>query len=237
MDKELSKRMAALDWTLLQRNLDEQGFATFPPILDPDQCSNIMASYGEESLYRKTIDMKRYRFGAGEYKYFQSPLPDILQQLREGFYPELALTANRWLGQLGKESRYPASLQEFLQECHEAGQERSTPLILKYEAGGYNCLHQDLYGEIFFPFQVLLTLTQEEIDYEGGEFLLVEQRPRAQSRGHVIRLERGAGVIFPTQFRPVQGTRGYYRATLRHGVGTVTAGKRYSLGIIFHDAT
>ncbi|MBE9918074.1 2OG-Fe(II) oxygenase [Paenibacillus donghaensis] len=236
MSKGLPERFVGMDWSAVQRSLDEQGFAVFPPILDTEECDALIASYDADDLYRKTIDMKRYRFGIGEYKYFHSPLPEVLQQLRAAFYPQLAAAANRWMERLGKEASYPASLPEFLDKCHQAGQNRSTPLILKYEAGGYNCLHQDLYGEVFFPFQVLLTLNQKETDYEGGEFLLVEQRLRAQSRGHVIRPERGGGVIFPTSFRPVQGTRGYYRTTLRHGVGTVTAGTRYSLGIIFHDA-
>ncbi|GIO65779.1 2OG-Fe(II) oxygenase [Paenibacillus sp. FSL M7-1455] len=237
MHNEVSERVAALDWDALHRDLDQQGFAVFRPILTPEECEAFIASYPAEELYRKTIDMKRYRFGLGEYKYFQSPLPSRLQQLREAFYPPLAAAANRWLEQLGKEPGYPGTLSAFLEKCHEAGQRRPTPLILKYEAGGYNCLHQDLYGEVYFPFQVLLTLNRKDVDYEGGEFLLVEQRPRAQSRGHAIKLERGAGVIFPTSFRPVQGARGHYRAFLRHGVGTVTAGKRYSLGVIFHDAT
>lgn len=237
MHKDAGELVQGLDWNSLQQQLDEQGYATFSPILSADQCAEFIQAYGEESLYRTTIDMKRYRFGVGEYKYFQSPLPKMLLQLREAFYPELAHAANRWLTHLGQERRYPDSLDVFLEECRQAGQTRTTPLILKYEAGGYNCLHQDLYGDVFFPFQVLLTLNQQGEDYEGGEFLLVEQRPRQQSRGHVIRLEQGAGVIFPTSFRPVEGTRGYYRATLRHGVGTLTSGTRYSLGIIFHDAT
>lgn len=237
MLKEVAERIAALNWSVIQRDLDQEGFAVFQPILAPEECEAMIASYDAEDLYRKTIDMKRYRFGLGEYKYFQSPLPRQLQQLREAFYSPLAAAANRWLEQLGKAPRYPDALSDFLSECHEAGQVRPTPLILKYEAGGYNCLHQDLYGEVFFPFQVLLLLNRRDEDYEGGEFLLVEQRPRAQSRGHVIKLERGAGVIFPTSYRPVEGKRGYYRASLRHGVGTVSAGTRYSLGIIFHDAT
>lgn len=180
--------------------------------------------------------MARYRFGEGEYRYYQAPLPSHLQELREGFYPPLAETANRWQEMLGREPIYPTALTEFLEKCHEHGQTRSTPLILKYEAGGYNCLHQDMYGEVFFPFQVVFALNQKEKDYTGGEFLLMEQRPRAQSRGHVITLEQGAGLIFPTSYRPVMGTRGYYKNTLRHGVSTITAGMRYSLGIIFHDA-
>lgn len=202
MHNEVSERVAALDWDALHRDLDQQGFAIFRPILTPEECEAFIASYPAEELYRKTIDMKRYRFGLGEYKYFQSPLPSRLQQLQEAFYPPLAAAANRWLEQLGKEPGYPCTLSAFLEKCHEAGQRRPTPLILKYEAGGYNCLHQDLYGEVYFPFQVLLTLNRKDVDYEGGEFLLVEQRPRAQSRGHAIKLERGAGVIFPTSFRP-----------------------------------
>ncbi|GAB6931164.1 2OG-Fe(II) oxygenase [Paenibacillus sp. JCM 10914] len=236
MPRPLSARIAGLDWEGIQAALDEQGYARIPKLLTPEECSEMMNTYTEEERFRRTIDMARYRFGVGEYKYYQAPLPEWLQQLREGFYPHLAQTANRWLSQLGGEERYPASLSEFLDLCHAQGQERSTPLILKYEAGGYNCLHQDLYGDEFFPFQVVFGLNKKEVDYDGGEFLLVEQRPRAQSRGHVITLEQGAGLIFPTNHRPVQGTRGYYRTTLRHGVSTITSGTRYSLGVIFHDA-
>lgn len=236
MPNRLAERIAALDWNSLQQTLDEQGYAAIPTLLDKAQCNEIIDTYGEEVHFRNTIDMARYRFGIGEYKYYQAPLPDLLQQLREGFYPELAKTANRWLEQLGRDAIYPAALPAFLERCHEQGQLRSTPLILKYEAGGYNCLHQDLYGEVFFPFQVVFALNQKETDYTGGEFLLLEQRPRAQSRGHVLTLEQGAGLIFPTNHRPVPGSRGYYKTTLRHGVSTITSGKRYSLGIIFHDA-
>ncbi|MFP3389894.1 2OG-Fe(II) oxygenase [Brevibacillus sp. SIMBA_040] len=236
MPNRLAERIAALDWAHLQQTLDEQGYAILPSILEPDQCKDIIATYSDDALFRSTIDMARYRFGIGQYRYYQAPLPPLLQQLREGFYPELAKAANRWLGQLGKDAIYPATLSDFLDRCHQHGQSRPTPLLLKYEAGGYNCLHQDLYGEVYFPFQVVFVLSQKEIDYTGGEFLLLEQRPRAQSRGHVITLAQGAGLIFPTNHRPVAGARGYYRATLRHGVSTITAGNRYSLGIIFHDA-
>ncbi|MCR8634267.1 2OG-Fe(II) oxygenase [Paenibacillus radicis (ex Xue et al. 2023)] len=236
MPNRLAKRMAALDWSLLQKSLDEQGYAELPVLLDQAQCTEIMNTYEEAALFRSTIDMARYRFGIGEYKYYQAPLPDLLQQLREGFYPELALTANRWLEQLGRNTVFPPALPAFLDLCHQQGQLRSTPLILKYETGGYNCLHQDLYGEVFFPFQVVFALNQRGKDYTGGEFLLTEQRPRAQSRGHVLTLEQGAGIIFPTNHRPVLGARGYYKTTLRHGVSTITSGARYSLGIIFHDA-
>ncbi|PCL93634.1 2OG-Fe(II) oxygenase [Paenibacillus lautus] len=236
MPNPLEQRLKNLDWPAVQAALDEQGYAVIPKLLLPEECAEIIGTYTEEQRFRSTIQMARHRFGLGEYKYYQAPLPETLQQLREGLYPELALTANRWLNRLGHEEKYPASLDEFLGMCHAQGQERSTPLILKYEAGGYNCLHQDLYGDEFFPFQAVFVLNEKEVDYTGGEFLLVEQRPRAQSRGHAIALDQGAGLIFPTNHRPVQGTRGYYRTTLRHGVSTVTSGTRYSLGIIFHDA-
>jgi hypothetical protein len=232
----MKERIVSLDWSKLQQTLDEQGYAKIPVLMDKDQCCEIMNTYEQASYFRSTINMARYRFGEGEYKYYQAPLPDLLQQLREGFYPELAKTANRWQEQLGREAVYPATFPEFLEQCHQQNQLRSTPLILKYEVGGYNCLHQDLYGDVFFPFQVVFALNQKETDYTGGEFLLVEQRPRAQSKGHVITLEQGAGLIFPTNNRPVMGTRGYYRTTLRHGVSTVTSGTRCTLGIIFHDA-
>ncbi|MBD5798462.1 prolyl 4-hydroxylase subunit alpha [Bacillus pseudomycoides] len=236
MSKLLTDRIFSLDWNSLQQMLDEQGYAAIPALLDVKQCNEIIDTYEEKGLFRSTVNMARYRFGVGEYKYYQAPLPDLLQQLREGLYPELAKTANRWLEQLNRSPEYPETLEMFLDQCHQAGQNRPTPLILKYEAGGYNCLHQDLYGDISFPFQVVFTLNQRNEDYTGGEFLLIEQRPRAQSRGHVITLNRGEGLIFSTQYRPVLGTRGYYRVALRHGVSTVSSGMRYSLGVIFHDA-
>ncbi|MFF2093422.1 2OG-Fe(II) oxygenase [Paenibacillus sp. NPDC058174] len=236
MSDQLSKRLAHVDWLRLQEELDEQGFAVIPALLDSGQCQKLISAYEDEALYRKTIRMERYSFGEGEYKYFSAPLPDLLQQLREGLYPELAKAANRWQERLGRDSDYPEQLSGFLAQCREQGQLQPTPLILKYEAGGYNCLHQDLYGDVYFPFQTVIALNQTGQDYTGGEFMLVEQRPRAQSRGHVIRLEQGEALVFPTQYRPVQGSRGYYRTTLRHGVSTITAGTRYSLGVIFHDA-
>ena len=236
MAERLATRIADLNWELIQQSLDECGYMKLPSLLSEVECKEIMHTYEEEGRFRSTIDMARYRFGIGEYKYYNRPLPSLLQQLREGLYPELAIAANRWLEQLGHPASYPATLAEFLDQCHREGQDRPTPLILKYEAGGYNCLHQDLYGKVYFPFQVVFALNQREVDFTGGELLLVEQRPRAQSRGHVISLQRGEGLIFPTHHRPVLGTRGYYRTTLRHGVNTVATGTRYSLGIIFHDA-
>ncbi|ERM18153.1 2OG-Fe(II) oxygenase [Brevibacillus laterosporus] len=232
----LTERIAAIDWNKVQQTMDEQGYATIPTFLTKKECNEIINTYEKEEYFRNTIDMARFRFGIGEYKYYQAPLPTMLQQLREGFYPELAKTANRWLKQLDDGACYPPFLSEFLTECHQQGQTRSTPLLLKYEAGGYNCLHQDLYGDVYFPFQVVFALSQKEIDYTGGEFLLLEQRPRAQSRGHVITLEQGSGLIFPTNNRPVLGSRGYYRTKIKHGVSTITSGTRYTLGIIFHDA-
>ncbi|WP_068775884.1 2OG-Fe(II) oxygenase [Paenibacillus sp. FJAT-26967] len=236
MYNRLAERLAALDWGELHRTLDIQGYAKLPVLLEHDHCQAIINTYDQEECFRSTINMARYRFGEGEYKYYAAPLPNILQQLRERLYPQLAIAANRWLAYLGGKGIYPASLAEFLSQCHQLGQTRTTPLILKYDTGGYNCLHQDLYGDLSFPFQVVFALNQHGTDYTGGEFLLVEQRPRAQSRGHAINLEQGAGLIFPTQHRPAKGTRGYYRMTNRHGVSTVHSGTRYSAGIIFHDA-
>jgi uncharacterized protein len=236
MSMRIPERIAAMDWALLHEALDEQGYACLPPLLRKEECRDLIGLYDEEERFRSRIDMAKYRFGIGEYKYFQSPLPPLIQELRTAFYPELGKAANRWRRLLGQEASYPAELSDFLAACHRHMQVRSTPLILKYETGGYNCLHQDLYGEMFFPFQVVLMLNEKGTEYTGGEFLLVEQRPRAQSRGHVLSLGQGAGVIFPTQRRPAAGKRGYHQHTIRHGVSTITSGARYSIGIIFHDA-
>lgn len=179
--------------------------------------------------------MERFRFGSGEYKYFSYPLPKIIQGLRSRLYPPLAEIANRWAELLGQSTRYPKTLDEYTDACHAKGQTRPTPLMLKYGPGGYNCLHQDLYGELLFPFQCTIILSSIS-DYEGGEFLLVEQRPRAQSRGEVIRCDQGQMIVFPVRDRPVRGTRGYYRTNMRHGVSTIRKGERYTLGIIFHDS-
>lgn len=221
MVQDIKTRVEGLDWECIQNELDEQGFAKLPTILTKEECESFMEMYGEEELYRTTINMTRYRFGNGEYKYFSYPFPDIIQHLRESFYSELAKTANRWLGYLKKTERYPQHLQDFLNTCEEFNQTRPTPLLLKYEAGGFNCLHQDLYGDLFFPFQVVFVLNQRDQDYCGGESLLVEQIPRAQSRGHVITLEQGSALIFPTNHRPVLGKKGYYKNTIRHGVSTI----------------
>jgi hypothetical protein len=194
--------------------------------------------YPQNAPFRSRIDMSRFRFGVGEYKYFAAPLPPMVQSLREELYARLAPTANRWMVRLKPDSTdaYPAALSDFLARCHHAGQTRPTPLLLSYTAGGYNCLHQDIYGNLAFPLQVVFALNRSGEDYQGGEFLLVEQRPRAQSRGHALRIDQGAGIVFATRERPVAGARGDYRVSMRHGVSTVTSGSRMTLGLIFHDA-
>jgi hypothetical protein len=239
----ISDRLASLDWTTVEASLEARGFAALPALLDPDECAALARLYSQDARFRSRIDMSRFRFGAGEYKYFGAPLPPLVQSMREVLYARLAPVANRWSQRLGRKaesrtlkSEFPAALEGFLARCHEAGQTRPTPLLLSYTAGGYNCLHQDIYGDVAFPLQAVFALTRAEIDYQGGEFLLVEQRPRAQSRGHAARIDQGAGIVFATRERPMAGTRGDYRVTMRHGVSTVTSGSRMTLGIIFHNA-
>ena len=238
----IAERVTAVDWAGVETSLNAQGFAALPGMLDPADCRELASLYSQDARFRSRVDMTRYRFGAGEYKYFAAPLPAIVQTLREELYARLAPIANAWAARLRKpevrrtESEYPPTLEGFLARCHAAGQTRPTPLLLSYTAGGYNCLHQDVYGDVAFPLQAVFALSREGADYDGGEFLLVEQRPRAQSRGHAIRLVQGAGLVFATRERPVAGSRGDYRVNLRHGVGTVTAGARVTMGIIFHDA-
>ena len=216
--------------------MDAQGYAPLPRILTADECRELREMYADDARFRSRIDMKRYRFGEGEYKYMQYPLPALVQRLREALYPELAVIANRWAESLGSEERYPSSLQEMLERCHEAGQTKATPLILRYETGGYNCLHQDLYGAVAFPMQVVFQLSEPGLDFTGGEFLLVEQRPRAQSAGFVVQPGQGEAVVFTTRTRPVRGTRGWYRVNVKHGVSPLRSGERYTMGLIFHDA-
>jgi hypothetical protein len=192
--------------------------------------------YGDRERFRSRVEMERFRFGVGDYQYFAAPLPPLVEGLRVHSYPPLAAIANRWEQALSARTRHPASLRELQALCRRHGQTRPTPLLLHYEAGGYNCLHQDVYGDVVFPLQVTAFLSRRGVDYDGGEFLLVEQRPRAQSRGEAIATEQGELVIFPTRHRPLEGARGWYRAALRHGVSTIRRGTRYTLGIIFHDA-
>src|SRR5262249_22313225 len=199
-------------------------------------CEQLIGLYSDDKRFRSRIDMARFRFGEGEYKYFADPLPDLVRALRGAAYPNLAMIANGWAGRLGAADDYPGELEGFLEICRKHGQRKPTPLILYYRAGGYNCLHQDLYGEISFPLQMTCLLSRQGDDFIGGELLLIEQRPRAQSRGTAISLQQGEALIFPNRYRPVPSARGYYRVNVRHGVSTISSGERYSLGIIFHDA-
>jgi hypothetical protein len=232
---EVPSRLAALDWAAIEASLGERGYARTPAVLTPEECAELIALYGDASRFRSRIDMARFRFGVGDYQYFAHPLPPLVAALREHAYPPLRAIANRWQAALGLRDRYPPTLAGLLARCRRHGQTRPTPLLLHYEAGGYNCLHQDLYGDVAFPLQLTCFLSRPE-DYTGGEFLLVEQRPRAQSRGEAIATGQGEIVIFATRERPVKGARGYYRAALRHGVSRIHTGRRYTLGIIFHDA-
>lgn len=224
------------DWLEIRQSLDDRGFALAAAVLPAEDCDRLVNLYSHEPAFRSTINMQRYRFGLGEYKYLAYPLPHLVQSLRQLFYPALVPVANEWMERLGIDIRYPEALDEFLSLCHARGQTRPTPLILHYERGGYNTLHQDLYGEVFFPFQVVFTLTERGKDYEGGELVFVEQLPRAQSRAEVVTPQRGDAIIFTTNFRPVKGSRGYYRSRMKHGVSPVKAGTRYTMGLIFHDA-
>jgi hypothetical protein len=229
-------RLAATDWQQIADALDARGFATVPDLLAPAECAALAALYDREVAFRSRVVMQRHAFGRGEYKYFRYPLPEPVADLRAAAYPYLAPIANRWRAALGSDSAFPASLDAYLAECHDAGQTRPTPLLLRYEADDYNCLHQDLYGALSFPLQLTVLLSDPAADFTGGEFLLVEQRPRAQSRAEVVPLARGEAVIFAVQHRPVRGTRGVYRVALRHGVSRVRSGCRVTLGVIFHDA-
>jgi hypothetical protein len=234
--KTIAGRVEDLDWSGIHRDLDEQGYAATPRILSEDECEELKGLFDEEDRFRTTVDMRRVRFGSGVYKYFDNPLPEAVQELRGSFYQPLSKAANEWAKKLGAEEAYPDSLEEFLKRCHDRGQTRPTPLILRYEEGDYNALHQDVYGEVGFPFQVLTVLSRREEDYTGGEFLLVTQRPRAQSVGEAITLDQGEVLIFPNKHRPVEGKRGHYRVNVRHGVSPLRSGERYALGVIFHDS-
>ena len=234
--KDIEHRIAALDWPRIGADLDAQGCATTAPLLTPAESAALAGAYDDGARYRSRIVMAKHGFGRGEYKYFAYPLPPPVAALRSALYPRLAPVANAWAERLNASERYPADHAAFVRRCHAAGQTRPTPLILRYGAGDWNALHQDLYGEVFFPFQILTVLSRRGADYEGGEFVLMEQRPRAQSRAHVLTPPQGAFVIFPTRERPAQGRSGYHRIGMRHGVSTVTQGTRTALGVIFHDA-
>ncbi len=231
MRRPIAARLAAVDWTAAGAALDAGGFALLPGLLAPAECAAIAASYADDAQFRSTVVMARHSFGRGEYRYFAYPLPPIVEVLRTAAYPHLAPIANRWA-----DGQFPDDHAAFLARCHAAGQERPTPLLLRYGADDYNCLHQDLYGEHVFPLQLAVLLSQPGEDFTGGEFVLTEQRPRMQSRVEVVPLSRGDAVVFAVNERPVQGTRGVYRVKLRHGVSKIRSGQRHTLGVIFHDA-
>lgn len=224
-----------LDWTGLEDELDRTGIAVTPPLLTPERCAELVALYDRDELFRSTIVMARHAFGEGSYRYFADPLPDPVRELREELYPPLARIANRWAARLGEPS-FPERLADLHERCAEAGQHRPTPLLLRYGPGGYNCLHQDVYGEVTFPLQVAFMLSVPDADFTGGESVFVEQRPRQQSRPIVARPGLGQGLIFPVQHRPVPGARGFRRVAMRHGVSQIRSGSRHVLGVIFHNA-
>ena len=233
---DIAARIDAVNWAQIENELDAQGCAVLKGVLDPDECRALAALYPDDALFRSRIVMGRHGFGRGEYKYFSYPLPGLIAALRPPLYGRLAGVANRWNEAMDIDIRYPASHAAFLKRCHDAGQTKPTPLLLQYEAGDYNCLHQDLYGEHVFPLQVAILLSEPGRDFEGGEFVLTEQRPRMQSRAEVAPLRQGDAVAFAVHHRPVQGTRGTYRVNLRHGVSRLRSGRRHTVGVIFHDA-
>jgi uncharacterized protein len=236
-ENDIKERIEALDWAAAEKSLLARGYAVTDPILTAQECEALVALYKDEERFRSHIVMERYRFGVGDYKYFANPLPEVVVNLRTSAYPHLAKIANQWAEEFGEGAEmYPLQHAAFLKTCHSAGQNKPPPLMLHYEAGGYNCLHQDLYGDVSFPMQMVFLLGQPRRDWEGGEFILVEQQPRAQSKAEVVNADQGQAIIFTTRYRPVKGTRGYYRVNLKHGVSRVQKGTRYTLGIIFHDA-
>ena len=226
----------AIDWPQHVAALDERGYTVLPRLLDTGECAELAGLYQDRSAFRSRVVMARHNYGRGEYKYLSYPLPSVVAELRQELYPHLAPLADRWHEKLRLEPRFPSTLEEYLARCHAAGQQRPTPLILKYETDDYNCLHQDLYGELVFPLQATVLLSRPGEDFEGGEFLLVEQRPRQQSRAEIVPLREGDAVIFAVRHRPVASARGFSRATMRHGVSRLRHGNRFTLGIIFHDA-
>jgi hypothetical protein len=235
-DDTLAAVVTGLDWTRIAKDLDARGCATTGSRLSPDLCAELSSQYDQDGAFRSRVVMARHGFGRGEYQYYAYPIPAPIQTLRASLYPPLALIANRWAEALGQSATYPATHSAFLDECHRQGQPRPTPLLLRYGPGDYNCLHQDLYGDLSFPLQVAFLLDRPGEDFTGGEFVLTEQRPRMQSRVEVVSLRHGEGVIFAVNQRPVQGGRGAYRVVMRHGVSRLHSGRRHMMGIIFHDA-
>jgi uncharacterized protein len=232
----VARRLERIEWGRVGEELDEQGWSCLPGLLSAAECHALVRKYGDEDAFRSTIDMERYRYGRGQYRYFAYPLPPIVDQLRRLSYVRLATVANRWMERMRQQIEYPAGLNEYLRACHAAGQKRPTPLLLRYGAGDYNCLHQDLYGALAFPLQIAVALSGQGTDYAGGEMIFHEQRPRAQSRASAVVPERGGAVVFANSERPARGARGDYRVQMRHGASVVRSGSRFVLGIIFHDA-
>jgi len=225
-----------IDWQDIAKKMHQNGYAIVPKLLSDEQCALLKADYHNSNLYRKTVVMARHRFGLGEYKYFNYPLPNLINAIRTSIYPKLAPIANDWFKALKIDLSFPLHHATFLEKCHENGQQKATVLILKYGKGGFNTLHKDLYGDIYFPIQIAFALDEPDLDFTGGEFVLTQQVPRAQSKAIVLKPQKGDMLIFATNFKPQKGTRGYYRIQMKHGVSEITSGKRHTLGIIFHDA-
>lgn len=234
--KSLQERIVDIDWQAVTESMNEKGYAAVSQFLPIQNCNEFIREYDNSDLYRKTITMERHRFGLGEYKYFKYPLPDTIQTLRRALYPKLSPIANAWMKVLNMKTEFPDRFDDLRKLCHENNQKQPTVLILKYGKGGHNTLHQDLYGNIFFPFQLVFFLNEPDDDYTGGEFVLTQQIPRAQSKAIVLQPRNGDMLIITTNFRPIKGSKGYYRAQIRHGVSEVQDGERHTLGIIFHDA-
>lgn len=232
----IKTKITDIDWQSVSESLNVKGFALVPKLLTAEECKELITDYKTENIYRKTVVMERYRFGLGEYKYFEYPLPKIIQTIRESVYPKLAPIANLWMKVLKIDTHFPKTLKELQNQCHANNQLKPTPLLLKYGKGGFNTLHQDLYGAIYFPLQTVLLLNEPDVDFTGGEFVLTQQTPRAQSKAMVIKPKKGDMLIFTTNFRPIKGTKGYYRVNMKHGVSELHSGERHTLGIIFHDA-
>ena len=236
MESAIAERLAGLDWLAIRESLWQRGYALTPALVTPSECADIANLYHSEDAFRNHIIMSRYRFGRGDYKYFDYPMPAIVQQLREHSYSKLVPLANEWNQALGLADVFPEHHSSFLDTCAANGQTRATPLLLHYESGDFNCLHQDVYGAVAFPLQLTCFLSQRGVDHDGGEFVIVEQQPRAQSKAEVITADRGQILIFATRYRPVKGSRGFYRVSLRHGVSPLKCGVRFTLGVIYHDA-
>ncbi|MEO8237705.1 MAG: 2OG-Fe(II) oxygenase [Flavobacterium sp.] len=232
----MKEKIISLNWDSITESMHEKGFAIIPDLLDNKQCEALKADYSNPALYRKTVVMERYRFGLGEYKYFNYPLPELIQTIRTSIYPKLAPIANAWMKALNINTVFPKTHGELLKQCHQNEQLKATVLILKYGQGGFNTLHQDLYGDIYFPIQTVLFLNEPDKEFTGGEFVLTQQTPRAQSKAIVLKPKKGDMLIFTTNFRPVKGAKGYYRVNMKHGISEIHSGERHTLGIIFHDA-